>query len=248
MKRFIAFSLLLNAALLGVIAWQLATDNHNTDGQAYAADKDEIFRHMSIVYMPTDDKGGKAKTIRFSGVNVQIVNGKNKTEELNGLGNLIVGYQERRTEDLSGHDGPGITVATNSRIGSHNLVVGKENNYSKWGGQVVGYRNTISGEYSTVSGGMKNTASGYCSTVGGGRMNRAGRGATVSGGYVNRAVGYVSTVSGGKGNTASHEGATVGGGSMNEAKEFNSTVSGGWKNKALGFASTVIGGEGKTAN
>ena len=75
MKRLIAFALLLNAALLGVIAWQLVTDNHNTDRQAYAADKDEILKHMSIVELPIDDKGGKAKTIRFSGVNVQVVNG-----------------------------------------------------------------------------------------------------------------------------------------------------------------------------
>ena len=200
MKRLIAFALLLNAALLGVIAWQLVTDNHNTDRQAYAADKDEILKHMSIVELPIDDKGGKAKAIRFSGVNVQVVNGAGKTKELNGLGNLIVGYQETRE---SGND----------RSGSHNLVVGARNNYSINSGQVVGFHNAISGELSTVSGGTENTASEGWSTVSGGGGNTASAiQATVSGGWKNTASGSQSTVSGGRGNTASKSWSTVSGG------------------------------------
>ncbi len=236
MKRIIAFALLLNAALLGVIAWQLVTDNHNANHQAYAADKDEILKHMSIVELPIDDKGGKAKTIRFSGVNVQVVNGAGKTEELNSLGNLVVGYQETRP---SGND----------RSGSHNLVVGGWNNYSIWGGQVVGWHNTISGPYSTVSGGSNNTASGDVSTVSGGIGNTAsGLHSTVSGGMENTASGTHDTVSGGQGNTASGAASTVSGGRGNTASFLYSTVSGGQKNTASSPFSTVSGGRGNTAS
>ena len=221
MKRLIAFALLLNAALLGVIAWQFVTDNHNASHQAYAADKDEILKHMSIVELPIDDKGGQAKTIRFSGVNVQVVNGAGKNEELNSLGNLVVGYQETRP---SGND----------RSGSHNLVVGEENNYSIHSGQVVGSRNTISGDYSAVSGGIQNIASGDYSTV--------------SGGIDNTASGDVSTVSGGIDNTASGLHSTVGGGLENTASGTHNTVSGGLENTASGAASTVGGGRGNTVS
>ena len=136
MKRLIAFALLLNAALLGVIAWQLVVD------------RDEILKHMSIVELPIDGKGAKARTIRFSGVNVQVVNGAGKTGDVsgglkNGLGNLIVGYQELREAD----EFPA-TDDTNDRSGSHNLVVGSGNNYSIWGGQVVGCHVMGGGEWS----------------------------------------------------------------------------------------------------
>ena len=51
-------------------------------------------------------------TIRFSGVNVQIVDGSGNTSgAVNGRGNLIVGYNELR--------GSG-----DVRTGSHNIVVG----------------------------------------------------------------------------------------------------------------------------
>ena len=39
------------------------------------------------------------------------------------------------------------------RTGSHNLVLGDENNYSSYGGQVAGSDNTISNGYASVSGG-----------------------------------------------------------------------------------------------
>ena len=59
--------------------------------------------------------------ITFSGVNVRIVNGTGSTEgAVNGLGNLIVGYNEERTS-------PGYE---NDRSGSHNIVVGNWNNFT----------------------------------------------------------------------------------------------------------------------
>jgi len=79
--------------------------------------------------------------ITFSGVNVHVVNGTGTTDgSVNGVGNLIVGYNELRG---TGDD----------RTGSHNIVVGKRHNYSAYGGLVAGYNNTISGVYASVSGG-----------------------------------------------------------------------------------------------
>jgi len=142
----------------------------------------------------------------FSGVNVQVVNGTGTTDgETNGLGNLIVGYNELR----GGGD---------DRTGSHNIVGGIENNYSSYGGFIVGWHNNISGAYSTISAGYNNTAGGtLCS---------------ISGGIDNVASLYVSSVSGGQANRASG---------------FYSSVSGGYNNEASGDHSSVSAGNGNTA-
>ncbi|MCP4137533.1 MAG: hypothetical protein GY754_41585 [bacterium] len=81
---------------------------------------------------------------------------------VNGLGNLIVGYNEIRVDDV------GNPTNDDDRSGSHNIIVGKWNNYSSSGGLVAGYQNTISGIYSSVSGGSRNTADGHLSSVSGG--------------------------------------------------------------------------------
>ena len=61
----------------------------------------------------------------LTGVNVHIVSGSGSTDgDLNGLGNLIVGYNELQDD--------------NDRTGSHNIVAGSRNNYSSYGGLVVG--------------------------------------------------------------------------------------------------------------
>jgi hypothetical protein len=66
----------------------------------------EFLNHMEIVQLP-DGLGGTVKTIRFHGVNVQIMNGSGMTGGMvDGLGNLIVGYNELR-------------LAGNDRSGSH---------------------------------------------------------------------------------------------------------------------------------
>jgi hypothetical protein len=62
--------------------------------------------------------------VTITGANLRIVNGLGTTETTNGLGNLIVGYNEERAPD----------GATNIRTGSHNVVVGAQNNFSSFGG------------------------------------------------------------------------------------------------------------------
>ncbi len=175
-------------------------------------------------------------TIRFSGVNVQIVNGSGNTgEPINGLGNLIVSYNELR--------GSG-----DVRTGSHNVVVGRWHNYSSYGGMVTGISNTISGPYASVSGGCGNTASGQHASVSGGSANRASNTySSVSGGYNNQASGQYASVSGGSDNAASGEAASVSGGRYNVASGDYAFVGGGGYDTALSgntaFAnySTVLG-------
>ena len=78
-------------------------------------------------------------TVLISGANLQVVSGGGSTgATVNGTGNIIIGYDEDNGDDKSG---------------SHNLVVGYGHTYSSYGGIVVGYENSITGEYSSVSGG-----------------------------------------------------------------------------------------------
>jgi hypothetical protein len=135
-----------------------------------------------------------ANEVVITGANLCIVNGLGLTETTNGLGNLIVGYNESRP--------PG--VVQDDRTGSHNVVVGRFNNFSSFGGLVVGNFNQISGQFASVSGGDENTASGLFSSVSGGDENTASGGfSSVSGGVFNTASGFFfSSVSGGSNRTA----------------------------------------------
>jgi len=175
--------------------------------------------------------------ITVSGANLHIVDGSGTTDgAVNGLGNLIVGYNELRG---SGDD----------RTGSHNIVVGKEHNYSSYGGLVVGRWNTISENYASISGGYENLASGLYSSVSGGQSNTASSlYSSVSGGQSNTASWLHSSVSGGQSNTAGGNYSSVTGGYGNEAGENHSSVSGGWENIASGYYSSVSGGSGNLAS
>jgi hypothetical protein len=84
-----------------------------------------------------------ANEVVITGANLRIVNGLGTTDTANGLGNLIVGYNESRPPN----EGPDV------RAGSHDVVVGRRLNFSSFGGLVVGFLNEISGRFASVSGG-----------------------------------------------------------------------------------------------
>ena len=65
---------------------------------------------------------GAGIDLRLSGANLCIVNGLGATDSMNGLGNLIVGYQELRNASVINDPGPG--GGPDVRTGSHNIVVG----------------------------------------------------------------------------------------------------------------------------
>ena len=207
-------------------------------------------------------------TVRFSGVNVQVVNGMNATNTANGTGNLIVGYDEADTSGATRCtigtnpttgtivvDGPTCTAAGGDftgvgfKTGSHYVVLGSENNYSRWGGLLAGFQNTGNYDYAVVSGGSNNIASGLYAGVSGGYDNWAsGPQASVSGGGRNRAPGAQASVSGGYGLIASGSYASAHGGINNTASGAYASITGGFANTASGTYASVSGGNGNTAS
>ncbi len=223
--------------------------------------------------LETDSRG--YATARFDAVNVQVTNGTpinvHGPSALNGLGNLIVGYNSDATSGTLlcnlGSDytaQPACELAGgvwgfNFKTGSHNLVVGEKNSYSSHAGVVAGdgnritglgsvafgNLNTASGLYSSVSGGYTGTASGANSSVSGGYLSAAsGTASSISGGYLSAATGYYSSVFGGALNTASGNYSSVSGGYSNTADGFTSSISGGFGNTASGNYSSISGGTG----
>ena len=59
--------------------------------------------------------------IVFQGCNVHVRNGKGSTQTKNSKGNLIIGYNEEGS-------------SSKERDGSHNLVIGKQHEYTSYGG------------------------------------------------------------------------------------------------------------------
>jgi hypothetical protein len=156
--------------------------------------------------------------IIIEGANFHVRNGLGQ-DRTNGLGNLIIGYNQK---PLQGY------WPIDSRSGSNNLVVGDWNMYTSHGGLVAGHANSVSAPNSSVLGGSNNKTSGYTSVV--------------LGGYRNDASGTASVVSGGENNEAAGQYSVVSGGSANVAEGLNSSVNGGGANYAVGEHSTVVGG------
>ncbi len=187
------------------------------------AEQRDILSHLSIEYLD-DGFGGQMKTIRVTGANVQIVNGIGVTDSSNGLGNLIVGYQELGNE-----------IEPDDRTGSHYVAVGRRHNYKRFGGIVVGESNVAGGDYAGVHGGRRNRADGNWSAVSGGGYNAATADQSAAfGGSFNWAAAGSSVVLGGSGNQARAAG---NGGAGNE-----SVVVGGFDIRSMGQASVVVGG------
>ena len=185
------------------------------------------------------------RTVQFTGINVQVVNGTGFVESINGLGNLIVGYNQTslsataacsngQYSDQTSCQNNGGIWASNHRSGSHNLIVGAWNSYSSFGGFVAGQMNIVNGENAVVSGGYNNRAGAMA--------------ASISGGGDNTASGVSSSISGGMDNTASAHYASVSGGRENNASGWYTSISGGWENVASGTAASVSGGQHNRAS
>jgi hypothetical protein len=264
--------------VLAVLTWALpagtAQEGASTEGEK---DKKGLEQRVAALEDLLKHFSREDNEVFLTGANLHIRNGLGRTEcgELggepitdcpNGLGNLIVGYNElRRPPVIEDESKAASSENLNVRTGSHNVVVGAEHNFSRFGGLVVGLRNEISGDFASVSGGVNNTASGFFAAASGGLFNTAsGESSVVSGGEANTASGFLSVVSGGSSNaasgansvviggnvnTASGEGAVVSGGSGNMANGvFFATVSGGASNRASGDSAVVSGGVENTAS
>lgn len=90
-------------------------------------------------------------SVVFSAANVYVQSGSGTTHgTTNGLGNLIVGYDEDNGDD---------------KTGSHNLIVGRYHTYSSYGGIVGGRDNAVTGSEASVLAGLGGVASGNGSAI-----------------------------------------------------------------------------------
>jgi len=156
------------------------------------------------------------------GCNLHVQSGGGATNAIvNGLGNLIIGYNE--------------VLGTEVRTGSHNLVIGQGHTYASFGGLLAGWNNAVTVPNGSVSGGTGNAVNGF-------------PGASVSGGSGNSASGFAASVSGGLGNTANGELGSISGGVNNTASGNRASVSGGGGNRANGANASVSGGANRSAS
>lgn len=169
----------------------------------------------------------------FEGCNVIVRSGSGSTNGTpNGLGNLIIGYDENDGSD--------------EKTGSHNLVIGQNHTYTSFGALIAGFNNKVSGQNSTVSGGHQNRAEGNGAWVGGGEDNWAnGNYSSVSGGAGGVVTGDYSSILGGNGNAIGIEAlyATISGGLSNFVGGDHASLLGGEDNVANGEFSTIGGGK-----
>jgi hypothetical protein len=126
--------------------------------------------------------GVRGPNVIFHDCNLHLTNGTFDTTVSNGLGNLIIGYNELPNPNI---------VQAGERGGSHNLVMGRWNKFfntsfgSFVGGQwndmhgfecaiISGYRNNVTTAHSVVVGGSQNSCSNGESVVVGGYFNGTG--------------------------------------------------------------------------
>ena len=196
----------------------------------------------------------------ITGANLRVRSGSGATAgQVNGLGNVIIGYDEARATsfcsisdaytDQSTCERDGGVWITDNKDGSHNLIVGSGHNYASYAGIAAGHENTIWAPFSTVSGGTANTAIGYASSLSGGYRNTAsGDAASISGGHTNLARGELSSVSGGTGNYGDGLYSSVCGGNLNTAEGEASAILGGYRNQATGESASVSAGQNNIAS
>jgi hypothetical protein len=158
---------------------------------------------------PNPQLGVIGPNITFTGANIHIVNGTLATATVNGLGNLIIGYDETTT------------LNSGARNGSHNLVVVSYNNFATnaYGGVVFGSHNAILSYGDTVLGGYTNATDGPYSTV--------------VGGYYNEGDSLYSVVIGGIQNWTQgvqYEGSVIVGGELNQTQSSVNVILGGVEN------------------
>jgi hypothetical protein len=138
-----------SVVVLAVLTWALPTviaqDEAAMKGPKGLAQRvaalEQLLKHFSR----------EKNEIFITGANLHLVNGLNSTDCTNpppsedepgsvpipdcpnGLGNLIVGYNELRADEARCGEDPSDPFCPDIRTGSHNVAVGQENNFSRVG-------------------------------------------------------------------------------------------------------------------
>lgn len=145
------------------------------------ADREARIEELEAKTAPMEVEGD---AVRLVGVNLYIQNGEGDTmARRNGVGNLIVGYDEGPESD---------------KLGSHNIIVGPDHTYSGLANIVSGRGNVVVDE-SVILGASFSDASNQ-SVVIGGHNNDGGAGSVVIGGHLNEGSADGSVIIAGKGN------------------------------------------------
>lgn len=156
--------------------------------------------------------------VYITGCNLNLRDGSGGTHDgPNGLGNLILGYDE-----VAGID------PTPFRTGSHDLVLGQGQAYPSFGGLLAGRRNTVPSTYGSIAGGEHGFADAAEAAILGGMGNIASTWwNAIGGGEENAASGQFSWVSGGQSCTSSGPYTSVGGGLSRAAPGSHDWAAGG---------------------
>jgi len=186
--------------------------------------------------------------IFIDGANLHVRNGGGITNGANGFGNIIIGYNELRSD------------ATDDRSGSHMLVLGSGNNFTSFGGIVSGELNSTEAPFSSIIGGDGNSTfseidftgglTKNMAIIGGSRNIAVGTGGVAVGGFLNDVTsgGPGAVLSGGRLNSVQFGNTFIGGGQSNTALRNSSAILGGRNNTTGGSYSSISGGRDNTAN
>lgn len=170
------------------------------------------------------------ETLTISGENVQINDGSGSENTTDGLGNLIVGYDQDNLDSYA-------------RSGSNNLIVGDDSGWTSFGALLAGFDNRVGAEYGAITGGEGNQVTGNEASVSAGEDNTAQSAQSgIAGGVDNRTSGSADAIAGGYGNVTDAPEAVVSGGADNAADGYYSSISGGDANTSDGAYSSILGG------
>ena len=208
-----------------------------------------------VDYVSVDDL---SHTVLISGANFQVVNGSESQLSENALGNIVVGYN------------PVDSVEQNDlRTGSHNLILGSGQTYLGSCNIIGGNGNQTNGDFGIVSG-LTNEYSGYGggmiggsqnlssltygATLGGKKNTLNSDGGAIVGGYNNEVRREQAVVVAGSNNwigddpgTNNRYGVICGGRSNSIHDGQFGGVFGGQNNEVNGELANVLGGSGNIA-
>jgi hypothetical protein len=172
-------------------------------------------------------------TVKISGANLQVVNGTGAINKVNGLGNVIIGYDEHGADI--------------KQTGSHNLIVGEGQTFTSWADLLAGSKNIVNAPHAVAFGFRNQATNNWTSALGGYFNVASGAGSSITGGSQSEAKSGLSSITGGFDNSTEGEWASVSGGLTNIARGKYSGMSGGVRSTARGESSSVSGGEGNDA-
>lgn len=176
------------------------------------------------LFVSPNPAGSGIPQVEFRGVNVLVTNGSSVNHELNGTGNLIIGYNNQaglapeicssvEWNNPSDCESAGYVWSNDHRTGSHNLIMGRSMSYASFGNilqgdshasnsprsaALAGYQAKLMGARSAIVAGYSNkTSEEYAVVVGGSEAVSSGQASVVVGGDSGQASGLRAVVIGG---------------------------------------------------